>query len=281
MMRRTVRINNETFTLTELQPYGFSIGVRQWRKPLPKEHFILQTVHTTFDKKLFEFPHTPIVIEDIAGRTKFSRQTDLRVLNCPIKFPGALEYRIPKELSQFDEAIAKCIAYEHAINENVCAYYAYITIDQGIVEGGRTQRTSGCHCDGFQGARIYPKLPISRTYSAYDHTPTIFYGQAFQTDHLDEAKHDFFSSFDEQADETQQMFFPDYSIILSGAYTVHRSKIAAATGYRTFFRLHYDMSRFDQLGNTHNPMFEYKWNMMTRNVRSYLRHKPLHHPNAF
>ena len=273
MRRRDTMINGERFTLTDLQPYGFSVGIRQWKEPIP-EHFVIQTVGSVFDKSLFGFPHTPIVIAEVNNTAKFSRQSDIRVLNCPIKFSGSNKYNVPRELLQFDEALAKCIAYEHAINPDVLNYYAYLTVDQGIVKEDEYQRKAGCHSDGFQGAGR-PKRPIARTYSAYDNTPSIFYGQKFITTHLDPARHDFFLSFDEQAETENEMFFPNYSIILSGAYSVHRSAPAETTGYRTFFRLHYDLAVFDQLGNTHNPLFNYAWPMTTRDIRTKLVHKKL------
>jgi hypothetical protein len=282
MKRRDVNIYGDRFTLTDLQPYGFSVGVRQWKQPLPKDHFILKTVGVDFDKALFAFPHTPILIDDVSNRDKFSRQSDLRVLDCPIKFRGSPEYNIPKELMQFDEVLSKCISYEHAINPNVLEYYAYITVDQGVIEAGKSQRNAGCQCDGFQGASVGKhKRPVSRTYIAYDCASPLFYGQPFQTAHLDEARHDFYSSFDEQSDKTLEMLFPIYSILLTGAYTVHKETPMEATGYRTFFRLHYDTRIFDRLGNTHNPLFNYAWPCVTRNIRKGLIHKRLWNEHAF
>jgi hypothetical protein len=282
MKRRDVVIAGETFTITDLQPYGFGIGVRQWKQPLPEDHFIHKTVGKEFDKSLFTFPHTPILIDEVSNKDKFSRQSDLRILDCPIKFSGSPEYNIPKELAQFDEVLSKCIAYEHAINPNMLAYYAYITVDQGMIEAGKTQRKTGCQCDGFQGASVgRHKRPVSRTYIAYDCAPPLFYGQAFQTAHLDEERHDFFTSFDEQAKEENEMLFANYSILLTGAYTVHKEMPIEETGYRTFFRLHYDTRQFDRLGNTHNPLFNYAWPAVARNVRRGLIHKRLWNEHAF
>ena len=270
MQRKDIQLSNgDCFTLTTLGSYGYTIRVRKWQEPIGN-HFIIDTVSSTFDKKNFSVAHTPIVIGEVHDEEKFSDIRDLRVLDCPIKFPGIKEYRIPKPLNQFDEVIAKIASYEHAINPNIDQFYAYLTVDQGRVEADECQRTPGCHVDGFQGARINPKRLINRSYIVYDRVPPVFYVQEFETEHLDEAKHDFFLSFDEQAKEDCAIRFDPYSIILSNAYSVHRSDSVSYPIYRTFFRLSYDTVVFDRFGNTHNDMFDYDWNMITRNTRDRL-----------
>jgi hypothetical protein len=280
MKFKNIEIDGNRFTITELSSSGFSVGCRQWRKPVDTNHFIIKTVHSDFNTDNFSFPHTPIVIEEVINR-KFSRQNDIRVLDCPIKFPGSSEYRIPRELMQFDETIAKVISFEHAINPFINDYYAYLTIDQSGVDKDRYHRNPGCYVDGFQPARINPKRPIGRAYIAYDCLPPVFYAQSFKLDHLDEARDDFFFALDDQADETAEVIFDPYQIVLMNAYTVHKSIKANEGQYRTFFRLTYDVNIFDRFGNTHNPMFNYKWTMVSRDTQKHLKQRRLRHPHAF
>lgn len=282
MNRKDIIINGIAFSLTELSSYGFGIGVRKWSKKLDTNHFIIKTVHRTFDKKLYYFPHTPIVVDDIYNVEKFSRKNNLRVLDMPIKFPKS-EYKIPKELNQFDEVISKIISFEHNINPYIDQYYSYLTVDQGEVEENTFQRSPGCHVDGFQGDRVKEKRPINRSYIAYDNIPTIFYAQNFKTDHLNEKTDDFFLSFDEQANESNAITFDPFQIVLMNAFTVHKSDAAKQSVYRTFIRLSYDTIIFDRFGNTHNPMFQYNWNMVSRDTKKHLKHNSLtnHNHNAF
>lgn len=275
MNRKDIVVDGAKFTLTELGSYGYGVGVRLWREKLDEEHFIIKTVHRPFDKDMFSVPHTPILISDVYNESKFSRKNNLRVLDMPIKFPGSPDYRIPKELSQFDEVIAKIVSFEHTINPNIHQYYAYLTVDQGEIPADTYQRKPGCHVDGFQGARIKRKRPINRSYIVYDTTPTVFYPQSFQTDHLNEETDNFFLSFDEQADATLEITFDTYKILLMNAYTVHRADKTDKPTARTFFRLSFDTIVFDRFGNTHNPMFDYNWTMTTRTTQSCLVHKPL------
>jgi len=281
MRCKTVEINGETFTLTELGAYGFSVGVRQWRREYDKNHFIVKTVGLPFQKNLFYFPHTPIVIDDIYAY-KFSRHSDIRVLDMPIKFAGSNDYKLPKELNQFDEVIAKAISFEHEINPGVKDYYAYLTIDQGNVPAGKHQRKPGCHVNGFQGARHRVKRPVCRSYLAYDRIPPVFYPQYFATYHLNEDLHNFFLSFEEQSDPIAAVTYDPYQIICTTAYTVHKSDTADTPLYRTFFRLTYDTIIYDRIGNTHNPLYHYKWPMVAREGRRLLGHKPMpkFHPDA-
>lgn len=272
---RTITINGMSYGIPKLSGSGYSIQARKWTNKIDYNHFIVKTVHRRFDDNLFGFAHTPIAIDPIYNKEKFSKQNSNRILDMPIKFAGSDDYRIPKELHQFDEAIAKIVSYEKSINPHVNEYYAYLTVDQGRVPANTYQRRSGLHVDGFQGARIINKLPINRSYIVYDAIPTKFYAQSFRTDHLDEHTDNFFLSFDEQAEKSAEITFDPYEIVLMNAYTVHAASKASFETDRTFLRVSYDVNRFDRLGNTKNPLFQYEWIMKSRDTQKHLRHRPL------
>jgi hypothetical protein len=276
----TVVVNDQTYSIPELSSNGFSVAPRGWRKPIDKKHFIIQTVGQVFDKNEFSFPHIPIVVDDIINK-KFSNKNNIRILDCPIKFAGNNEFCIPYELRQFDEVLVKIISYEYTINPKINDYYAYLTIDQGNVVAGEYQRNPGCHIDGLQPARIKTKRPICRSYIAYDCVPPTFFAQSFKMDHLHEAEDDFFFALDDQVKADGALFVEPMQIVLTNAYSVHRSEKSDIDQYRTFFRLTFDLSKFDRYGNTHNPMFDYKWNMVSRDTRNHLKKRRLHHPDAY
>lgn len=282
MQRKDIIIDDKTFTLTTLNKYGFSVNARQWKNRYDKNHFIVKTVHSIFNKSLFSFSHTPLYVDQISNMKKFSSLNNLRVLDMPIKFPFSSDYRIPKELIQFDEAIAKCASFEAEINPNIEKYYAYLTIDQGRVFPNQFQRTAGCHTDGFQCADDN-KNPIGRSYIIHDCIPTVFYPQSFRTDYLNEAEDNFFLAFDDQAIKEAEITFDNYSIVLMNAYTVHRSATTNYPKNRTFFRLTFDTIKFNRFGNTHNPMFEYDWKMKISTRLKNLKHKqlPKYDENAY
>ena len=274
MQRKDIMLSNgDRFTLTTLSDYGYSIGLRKWRGHIDQDHFIHKSVNTIFNKENYGIIHSPIVIDEVYNEDKFSDIRNFRILDCPIKFPGSNEYKIPRELHQFDEVIAKIASYEHTINPNIDQFYAYLTIDQMYVEANKYHRNPGCRVNGFQGAKHNPKRLINRSYTIYDRVPTIHYAQKFETEHLDEAKHNFFLSFDEQAEEKNELRFDPYSIILTNSYSVYKNDKVDYPIYRTFFRLSYDVNIFNRFGNTHNPMFDYNWNMLVNNTKDMLGFK--------
>jgi hypothetical protein len=273
MQSKVVSIDKKQFTITTLHGGYHSMGIRLWKKDYDKNHFIIKTVNTRFDYNRFKCAHTPIVIDTITNKDRFSFNSNIRVLDCPIKFAGSMEYRVPRELVQFEEVISKIISFEHTINHSVLDYYAYLTVDQNPIDAFEFQRNPGCHVDGFQGANIVDKKRISRSYIAYDCLPTIFYPHQFRTDYLNPKTDNFFLSFDDQADENLEAFYDPYSILLMNAYTVHRSDIALKRTNRTFIRISYDPIIYDRWGNTHNSSFQYKWPMVSRNTLERLVHK--------
>lgn len=254
------------YTNTKLNSYGYGIGIKPYRNEIDKDHFSLATVGKPFNKELLRIKHLPLVIGDVWNVTKFSKANNIRVLDCPIKFPGT-EYRLPKELHQFDEAIGKIVSFEHTINNKIEDYYAYLTIDQGVVDVNQTQRNGGCHIDGLQ---VGEKRPVSRSYIVHNSLPTIFYPQSFNIDNIDETKYNVFQEFDNQAKLNDTVRFENYKILLLGAYTVHSSALAQLPMYRTFLRVSFDTVPYSRASNTYNPMFNYDWQTHTTDVRDTL-----------
>lgn len=243
----------------------------------PQSQFA-KDLDTTWSLQKFKFKRDPQFIAPIAMKDVFSRPNGLRILDLPIKMKGSNEYRVPEELAQFAEVIQKVIDHEHAMmsEEKLEKYYAYVTIDQGWVDPGTTQRKPGCHVDGFQGSRIHDKTSINHSYVVSDSTPTVFYSQSFDFDHLSDETHDFFKEMDRLADDSFAIRPEPYQVALMDAYTVHRADVVSQAGYRTFLRISYDVKEFDRLGNTVNPHFDYEWNMVARDVHSTLtEYKPL------
>src|SRR5690606_35131473 len=117
------------------------------------------------------------------------------VVDLPIKFPGS-NYRLPNEYRSLSNLLRQIASVESAINPRVDDYFAYLTLDVRPVIAGKRPRHGGAHVDGFQGARISPKLPIDHSFVIVDANPTVFHEQSFRVDHLDERYDDFFEAFD-------------------------------------------------------------------------------------
>ncbi len=242
--------------------------------PSPDPHHpIIQSLDTIFDLEQFKTPRRPISLGKVASHELqvFQSPGAPRVLDMPIKFPDNPEYRLPRSLGQFASIITRIIAYEQAINPQVNDYFAYLTIDQGIVQEGALQREAPCHVDGFQGTRWQPKVRGNHTYTISDVLPTAYYVQAFDFDKLDEAKHDFFWEMNAQVADTKERYKwqPQAAeITLMDCYCVHRGVQAESPMPRTWLRLSYEerCRIFDRLGNAHNPLFDYDWQMVERDI---------------
>jgi hypothetical protein len=185
-----------------------------------------------------------------------------RCLDMPIRLSGQSEYRIPEEWSALLPMLRDVIATEHTHNPNVLDYHTYITVDSKMVEPDEQQRHGGLHVDGFQGERIDPKTKITRNYVVTTNGGTRFYLQSFIV--VDEKKYNVFQGFDLQAKD--YMVAKENIVYFMDAYTVHESGIASRKDIRSFLRVTFDLKKFDRLGNTHNLMLDYNWDMEERKV---------------
>lgn len=185
-----------------------------------------------------------------------------RCLDMPVRLAGEQEYSVPEEWSGLLPLIKQLAATEHAHNPNWVEYNTYITIDCKEVDAGEQQRHGGLHVDGFQGERISPKHKITRNYVMTTNGGTRFYPQPFIV--VDETKFNVFQGFDLQAGEPTTAY--ENCAYFMDAYCVHESGIAMKPGLRTFLRMTYDVKIFDRLGNTHNSMLQYDWDMVSRTV---------------
>jgi hypothetical protein len=223
--------------------------------PELKEKQDVFSFETYQDKHGLPHPLPEINTDPLAGYHQ-------RCLDMPIRLSGQTVYRVPKEWSALLPMLQAIISTEHDHNPNVLKYNTYITVDSKMVEPDEQQRHGGLHVDGFQGERIDPKTKITRNYVVTTNGGTRFYQQPFVV--VDEKKYNVFQGFDLQAKD--YMIAEENTVYFMDAYTVHESGIASRKDIRSFLRVTYDLKKFDRLGNTHNSMLDYNWDMEARNV---------------
>lgn len=233
-----------------------------------KSSFSFPHMNEYWNDEHFKSNNNPSNVGTVLNQELFSLNNNIRVLDMPIKFPNINEYRIPEEISQFEDLIKQIANFEHSFNNKIDDLYCYITIDQKIVKQNEFTRKKGIHVDGFQGARIPEPLIIDHSYIVSDIIPTVFYDQSFEVGHnWDKSCFDYFLGFEEQADELKMFRFNPYEIALINAYCLHRADIVRQDTQRTFFRMSYTVREFDRLGNAKNKMFDYDWEMVARDFR--------------
>jgi hypothetical protein len=256
---------------------GFTIVPREGVvevNSFPKDHPVLLVLNKPFDLGEFAIPRRPLSLGVLSPdeQTLFvERGIAPRVLDLPIKFPGSA-FCVPREFAQFIPVIQKVADHELALNPLAYdEYYCYMTTEEGWVEAGELQREAPCHVDGFQGARWEPKVRGNHTYTVSDVLPTVYYPQPFETSHLDPAKHDFFWDFNRQVAATNSAHAwrpKEFELTLMDCYSVHRGDAARKRVHRTWLRLSFEVRIFDRLGNAHNPLFNYDWDMVPRDIEA-------------
>lgn len=275
MEKNQVGYRGKHFTVPQIATEGFEIiGLAKdnlIHVPTKEESPIIADLNSIWDLKKFLNPRIPLSLGKLSLEEQmlFSQAGMPRTLDMPIKFPGS-NFRIPKTFEQFIPVIQRVANYEAAINPDCFdEYYCYMTIDQGTVKPETLQREAPCHVDGFQGARWKPKVRINHTYVVGDKLPTSYYIQPFDFAHLDEAKHNFFWEMNKIVAETNSKYVwtpEENEINLIDAYTVHRGTEATVETFRTWMRLSFEVRKFDRLGNAHNPLFQYDWDMVPRDI---------------
>lgn len=236
---------------------------------------VMRCLASTWDAREFEIARRPVGLGLVSGADleTFARPGAVRVLDLPIKMPDDPTYRVPRALRQFVPVLARIADIEARVNPRLADYHAYLTIDQRWVEPGTLHREAPCHVDGFQGARWEPKRLINHSYTVSDVLPTAYYVQPFDFSKLDERKHDFFWEMNAQVADTNEAhrWQPAAAeLTLMDCYSVHRGveNDSAQRVFRTWLRLSFEERRrvFDRLGNAHNPLFDYAWPMVDRDI---------------
>lgn len=263
----------KNFVLPQFPGQGYVIVAQASKNNIPPpspDDPIFADLNTVWDTNKFLTPRKPVSLGLLSDEERgvFSNPDVPRVLDMPIKFPGS-EFRIPAAFEQFRGVIERIAHYEAAINKKCFdEYFCYLTVDQGWVQPDTLQREAPCHVDGFQGPR-QSKTKINHTYVVSDEVPTTYYIQPFDLSHLDEARHNFFWEMNKivAEDNSNRAWRPEKNEInLIDAYTVHRGSEATQRVYRTWIRLSFEVRVFDRLGNAHNPLFSYDWEMLPRDI---------------
>ena len=226
-----------------------------------------------WDIKLFKQVNLPDVVGAVMPGP-FSEFNGIRVLDMPIHMPGQ-GWNIPNRLHQFISVICLAAAHEGEYG-NLEDYYCYITVDQKVVQEGKTGRRAGAHSDAYietSGAQIdiTPEHAaviseeageVSHTYIAYDKFPTEFFAVPFPL--IDVSCEGSLNTFETIADAAEPIIYPAFILLKMDPYVVHRCSIVTETTERTFVKISFSRKRYARKGNTINLAFTYDWEMLAR-----------------
>jgi hypothetical protein len=233
-----------------------------------EESQVIKDLNSIWDMGKFKTARAPVSFGKLptGWRESFDRATG-RYLDLPIKFPGT-DYRLPRELENLFPTIRWIADLQMTVNPQYDDYYCYLTFHSDFVKRGTLEREAPCHVDGFQGARKV-STSINHSFTVSNCLPTAYYVQPFSVDKLDVTKHDFFWEFNRQVAMTNSrhaITHEPYEITMMDAYCVHRGVEAPEDTPRNWLRMSYEKRIFDRLGNTHNPLFDYNWEMVERDI---------------
>lgn len=187
-------------------------------------------------------------------------------LYLPIKMKGSTDLRIPERLWPFRRLVwqARCRAvkalgmleYEHH-------RYLYITVKHMLVHPNAWGNRGGEHADGFGTDDL--------NWIWYDKNPTEFCSADFKITPNDDRQS--LEEFRDQWDHKKVVTYPNQHLLELTPYVVHR--VAQVTRYdmRTFVKISLSRHKFNLVGNSHNYLFDYKWEMFdrgaVRNMENY------------
>ncbi len=217
----------------------------------------------------FQVQQTADPIGEISNKQQFSSSV-LSSLNMPIKLPGGT-VKCPYQNRGVREFVERCVKHNQSVNPRFDQCHLYLTVDQRIVEPGKSQRRGGAHFDGMQGVRHNVKLPMYQNYIVSDYNPTTLYNQPFDARGLSDKHHNWFHELEKQVDKSRVATAKPYEIYFMSGYHMHESPIAAAMKARTFMRLGVSYQIGDKTGETKNPQIHTNWKQVDREIPKELQ----------
>lgn len=208
------------------------------------------------------------------GRYYIEWQENHFSLYLPIKMAGSSDIRIPETLQPFyplvETVIDRCFDKHFLGCEESFRVknYLYLTVKHMLVNPEFWGNRGGAHTDGFGTNDI--------NWIWYDENPTEFNNSEFKItdDHNISLR-----EFEEQWDYKNTVTYPECHLLELNPFVVHR--VARVTRYmqRTFVKISLSEHKYNLIGNAHNYLFDYEWEMHDRQaVRNLERYKE--HQNA-
>jgi thymidylate kinase len=227
--------------------------------------------------------HPPYKVASVQNRDAFSAPVPepSQVQDMPIKFPRNPEYRIPRELAQFEEVCRVVANFWAFVSQHSEDYFCYMSVSSHELLPWEIQRRPGLHCDGFQSCRHTDNAFGEYAFVISDAVPTVWYIESFDVSNLDRSKDDFFVHFSEKAKPYQTCDTSPYDIVMMDPYCLHSpaTNKSLESVQRTFIRLMFSTREYDRAGNHHNALFDYSWKMEARDQQTKLR-KATRDPNV-
>lgn len=131
--------------------------------------------------------------------------------------------------------------------------YVYLTVKKLFQTAGSNFNRPGYHSDGFMTNDI--------NYIWSDNTGTIFNHGHFN---LSQNDSDSILEMQNQADERCENIYKDGSLLRLNQFNIHKCQEVKIDRMRTFIKVSFSKDKYDLIGNSHNYLLNYNWEMKER-----------------
>lgn len=133
--------------------------------------------------------------------------------------------------------------------------YIYIGAKHLFQPENQSYNRPGWHSDGFGSDDI--------NYIWSNKFPTVFNTSKFNLSQCDKKS---MQEMEEQALPENDIVYPEGSLLRLDQYNIHRVATNTPAGMRTFVKVTFSKNKFNLLGNTHNYLLDYDWEMKPRSL---------------
>jgi hypothetical protein len=175
----------------------------------------------------------------------------------PIKLIGGALTTYDDRFLVFKEIIDEvCEDFINAFSyEEWCKSYVYLTAKHMYQVPNASFNRHGYHSDGFMTNDI--------NYIWSNKFPTVFNTSKFNLTLDDRIS---IGEMEEQAKKENEITYADKSLVRLNEYNIHKVGDNSTGGLRTFVKVSFSKDKYDLIGNAHNHLLGYNWEMKERSV---------------
>lgn len=173
----------------------------------------------------------------------------------PIKMIFSDDVRLEPRLECFDPIIRQiCDDFIKVFGKlEYTNHYIYLTAKHQYQIANTSFNRMGYHSDGFMTDDI--------NYIWSDANPTIFNESEFHLTLDDKIS---LGQMESQAMVGNQVIYSDNTILRLNQFNIHKVNESDFNGMRTFLKISFSKDKYDLVGNSHNYLHDYDWEMKSR-----------------
>ena len=173
----------------------------------------------------------------------------------PIKLIGEIQPTYENRLKCFDDLIGSiCCDFIGVFGlDKYRESYIYLTAKFMYQMPNCSFNRTGYHSDGFMTDDI--------NYIWSDKNPTIFNTTDFELSQDDKKS---LIEMEWQEDKRKQIQFDNNVLLRLNQFNIHKVNESGYQGMRTFLKVSFSKDKYDLIGNSHNYLLDYDWDMKER-----------------